>query len=54
MKMLDDIVLEYGDEEEIENYFEYCKKLNNAPAPGSFIICSMKLHEILRKIVDGL
>ena len=49
MKLLDDIILQYGDKDLIKSYFDYCDKVNSSPAPGTFIICNEKLaNEISR------
>jgi hypothetical protein len=50
IKMIDDLIAEYGDEEIKKAYKEYCDKLDKAPAPCSFIICSAELAEILKHL----
>ena len=50
MKMLDDLILQNNDGELIKNYFDYFEKLDKAYAPGSFIVCSKELAEVLNDI----
>jgi hypothetical protein len=49
--MLDDIIFEYGTEEEIKAYLEYCERIDNKPK-NPFIICSKELAEQLQSIFD--
>jgi hypothetical protein len=50
IKMLDDLVIEYGDEETIKAYFEYCEKADKAARQPPFIICSKEIAKILNEI----
>jgi len=50
IKILDELIEEYGDEELIKNYREYSDRLDKAPAPCSFIICSAELAEVLNSL----
>lgn len=49
--MLDDFVQENGTPEQIEAYKKYCKKIDNAPAPASFIITNAEVAQALNNIV---
>ncbi len=51
--MLDDFVQENGTPEQIEAYKKYCKKIDNAPARGSFIITSPEVAEALNKALNN-
>jgi hypothetical protein len=51
IKMIDDLIAEYGDEETKKAYEEYCNKLDKAPAPCSFIICSAELAKVLESVI---
>ncbi len=52
--MIDDLIAEYGNEEIKKAYEDYCKKLDKAPAPCSFIICSAELAKVLESIKMGV
>lgn len=51
IKILDDFVQENGTPEQIEAYQEYCKKIDSAPARGSFIITNAKVAKVLNELL---
>jgi len=53
IKILDDFIQENGTPEQIKAYQEYCKKLDNAPAPASFIITSAEVAKALTNALDN-
>jgi hypothetical protein len=52
IKILDDFVQENGTPEQIEAYQEYCKKLDSAPARGTFIITNANVAEALNEALN--
>jgi hypothetical protein len=50
IKMLDDIVIKCNNEKLVKEYFEYVRKIEKTPAPGSFIICSQEVADTLNSL----
>ena len=48
--MIDDLIESSDDEELKKAYEDYNKRIEQAPAPASFIICSAELAKVLDSI----